>query len=311
MAYARLQNGRRYSAEAPEMVGDALSMISRLRKKINPQDILLVGFDFPIGLPYGYAQQCGITNFLEFLLKLEQNKWIDFYHPAEDPQQIDLCRPFYPLKPGNARQEHLLYGLKVSTMDDLRRQCELAHEGRRAACPLFWTLGGQQVGKAAISGWQSVIQPALEQDRSHVRIWPFDGDLFSLFQVGQTILAETYPAEFYGHLGITFTRTKADNVKPGKPQSGKRSQRCRQENSGVLLEWAHQTTVDLSSTLVTELIDGFSDKPDSEDRFDAVVGLFGMLNILSNKRSPGDPPGDIQKHIEGWILGQDTHFSPM
>jgi hypothetical protein len=48
----------------------------------------------------------------------------------------------------------------------LRRQCERATPTRRAACPLFWTLGSNQVGKAAISGWQEVIAPAQRHGQS-------------------------------------------------------------------------------------------------------------------------------------------------
>lgn len=304
MAGARLQNGGHYYAEAPEMVDNALSMIRGLREKLSPQDILLVGFDFPIGIPQAYAQRCGVDDFLSFLPELGAGEWSDFYRVAETKEQISLYRPFYPKKPGGTRQEHLIKSLNVSNMDDLRRKCELAHDGRRAACSLFWTLGGQQVGKAAICGWQSVIQPALQQDRSYVRIWPFDGDLFSLLQAGQTVLAETYPAEFYGHLGITFSRSNSDNSKPGKPQSGKRSQKSRQEKAPVLLEWSHQACVDLSPILVADITDGFSVKPDGEDRFDAAVGLFGMLNIVLGRRSPGGLPENVKCQIEGWILGQ-------
>lgn len=54
-------------------------------------------------------------------------------------------------------------GLSLKMFDELRRLCEMSvpawsvYPGRRAACPLFWTLGGQQVGKAAILGWREVL----------------------------------------------------------------------------------------------------------------------------------------------------------
>ena len=41
-----------------------------------------------------------------------------------------------------------------------------------------------------------------------------------------------------------------------------------------------------------------------EDRFDAVVGLFGMLNVVLGRRDPGDPTDETIRSIEGWILGQ-------
>jgi hypothetical protein len=83
-------------------------------------------------------------------------------------------------------------------MTALRRRCELAQPGRRAACSIFWTLGGQQVGKAAIAGWKEVLIPALDDTEIDLRLWPFDGSLSELVARGRVVVAETYPAEFYG-----------------------------------------------------------------------------------------------------------------
>lgn len=41
------------------------------------------------------------------------------------------------------------------------RKASASSAARRAACPLFWTLGGNQAGKAAIAGWRDILQPAL------------------------------------------------------------------------------------------------------------------------------------------------------
>ena len=78
---------------------------------------------------------------------------------------------------------------------------------KAACCALFWTLGGQQVGKAAISGWTQVLAPALRRlgDNPSISIWPFSGCLADLLQPGSTVLAETYPAEYYAHLGVAFS----------------------------------------------------------------------------------------------------------
>ena len=47
--------------------------------------------------------------------------------------------------------------------------------------------------------------------------------------------------------------------------------------------------------------DGFGLSLDGEDRFDAVVGLFGMLNVVLGRRSCAEPPG---LKVGGWIFGQ-------
>ena len=42
-----------------------------------------------------------------------------------------------------------------------------------------------------------------------------------------------------------------------------------------------------------------------EDRFDAVIGLFGMLNVLEKRRGSGTPRDDPAViAVEGWMLGQ-------
>jgi hypothetical protein len=96
-------------------------------------------------------------------------------------------------------------------MAELRRRCDLAHAGRRAASPLFWTLGAQQVGKAAIHGWKEVLVPGIGMRELDVWIWPYSGQLMNLLRPGRIIIAETYPAEVYTHLGISFSTRR-----PGK-----------------------------------------------------------------------------------------------
>lgn len=55
----------------------------------------------------------------------------------------------------------------------------MKNSGRNAACPLFWTLGANQVGKGAIIGWRDVLSPALHDDKG-VFLWLFDGFLDDL-----------------------------------------------------------------------------------------------------------------------------------
>jgi len=64
--------------------------------------------------------------------------------------------------------------------------------------------------------------------------------------------------------------------------------------------------VQLSAALAGDIRDGFGDSPDGEDRFDATVGLFGMLNVIFGHRLSGEPPDPVVRQIEGWILGLDT-----
>ncbi len=298
LARARLDDRERYLAYAPEPAGEPGDLLPWLRAQAGDECATLVGFDFPIGLPLAYAQQAGIKDFLAFLPYLGNHQWSQFYQPASSQTEIGIYRPFYPSKPGNARHQHLVDGLRLASIDDLRRRCELAHLFRRAACPLFWTLGAQQVGKAAISGWRDVIV-GRSGIPGYVTIWPFSGRLEELLRPGEVVVAETYPAEFYTHLGVGFSAHRRGE------KSGKRSQRDRAANAPRLLDWADHACVVVAPELEAALKDGFSASPDGEDRFDAVVGLFGMINVVLGNRLPGEPEDEAIRKVEGWILGQE------
>ena len=42
------------------------------------------------------------------------------------------------------------------------------------------------------------------------------------------------------------------------------------------------------------------------DAFDAVVGLFGMTEVVTRRRQSGEPSEDKIRKLEGWILGQSV-----
>jgi len=298
MARAHLVADGHYQAYPPEPVGEPGGLLPNLRAQAGEGNAVLVGFDFPIGLPLAYARRAGIENFLSTLPELGKSHWSQFYEPASSPSEINIVRPFYPARPGGCRQAHLIEHLGVETMNDLRRCCELAHKDRRAACPLFWTLGAQQVGKAAISGWRDVLvgQAGLFPG---VAIWPFSGRLADLLAKGGVVLAETYPGEFYNHLGVRFSRRRLGE------RSGKRAQLDRIANAATLLAWADQASVEIPPDLKAAMREGFGPSPNGEDPFDALVGLLGMLNVVLGLRPPGEPEDEKIRKIEGWILGQE------
>jgi hypothetical protein len=187
-------------------------------------------------------------------------------------------------------QQHLLQGLGIDTVEALRRQCEHRTPTRPAACPLFWTLGANQVGKAAISGWQEVILPAR---RRGARLWPFDGRLAELARSGVPVLAETYPAEAYRHVGVVFPK-----------HTSKRRQEDRRTTMANLLEWARRRAVTFSAELSTQVKDGFDARSDGEDKFDALIGLLGMIEVADGRRQEGPADRSNGAVWEGWILGQ-------
>lgn len=280
------------------MVGETESLVWDLTSQAGELGLVLLGFDFPIGLPQAYAARAGIDDFLTILPVLGSGQWVNFYQVAVQKGEINLLRPFYPHHPGGTRQKYLIDALGFSNIDELRRVCEIARPDRRAAAPLFWTMGAQQVGKAAISGWRQVLAPALKDTRLKIAIWPFFGKLVDICQPSRLVITETYPAEFYTHLEIKFPQRGS----AGK--SGKRVQASRAAQSTQLISWAENHQVSLSATLSEQIQDGFGHSRDGEDRFDALVGLFGMLNLVLGSQPIAEPPQDFIRRVEGWILGQ-------
>lgn len=300
MADARLTDGDRYRLAAPHQVADLAALQRDLQAPAPGVAPALFGFDFPLGLPLAYAERAGVESFPAFLERLRSAPWSDVLSVAADREEIALTRPFYPARAGpkgTVSRAQLVAGLGLARFNDLLRLCDLPREDRRAACALFWTLGGQQVGKAALAGWRDLLLPALAAPRPP-KLWPFEGSLADLLRPGACVIAETYPAEIYRHLGIAFSPSRAGR------KAGKRVQADRAANGPTMIARAKDLDVDLAPEMRALIEDGFGASPDGEDAFDATVGVLGMINIVRGQRPAYEPGDDRVRRIEGWILGQ-------
>ena len=256
----------------------------------------VLGFDFPIGVPKAYAQVAHIESFLDVLPELGTGRWKRFYDLASRPDEVSIDRPFYPFRPGGTLQAHLVKGIGVRSIDALLRRCDFGNEHRNKACALFWTLGGNQVGRAAISGWREVLVPAIRSLEGQLGVWPFHGELNSLINSRLCVIAETYPADACVQLGLPG---------PGRGWS-KRNREDRIAQGLKLIRWGNGKAVDLRGVKAV-VEDGFGSADVGEDQFDAVVGLLGMLAVILGVRSDGIPIDHSTRRIEGWILGQRSH----
>jgi hypothetical protein len=268
-------DGDRYVVAPPSVVTNPID--DAIRTGVST----LLGFDFPIGLLAAYCEKVGVTSFVELLPELGWGKWRDFFTPAATRDEISLYRPFYPRRPGGTSHQHLLDGLGFSSMEDLRRVCERAHGSRRAAQVIFWTLGGNQVGPAAIAGWREMLIPSHRE----LTIWPFAGTLDELVGEG-VVVCETYPAEFYGHLGLPVNKTEG----------------ARRSAAPGVLAAAQSLRVDLYPDLLREIERGFA----NDDAYDAFVGLLGMINVVVGNRPEAPRLDEEIQRVEGWILGQSA-----
>lgn len=204
------------------------------------------------------------------------------------PSEITLCRPFYPYAPGGTRREHLHLGLGLAA-PELRRRCEGTDAGT-----LFWTLGGKQVGRGALAGWQLLAAPGHREPG--IALWPFAGPLPRLLDGGgRIVVVETYPREYYQY------------IRPPGAQAPR---------------WSKRRRVD-RLTLVPACSDGRNHlgspgtryppprrrwllrRGEREDEFDFVIGLLAMIGVVTGAIPAGEPLDDAAiTTIEGWILGR-------
>lgn len=293
---ATLGNDGRYRVAPPRPVGDLDRLFADLAAVAPGGGPVLAGFDFPFGVPASYAKRTGIVDFPAALKRFGEGTWNSFYDVATTPREISPRRPFFPLRSGRKgefRRVQLAHGLGVESFDALLRRVDRPTGDRPAASVVFWTLGGKQVGKATITGWRDLVVPALAAAALDIALWPFDGAFTDCLDSAGIIVVEAYPAEYYRHLGLPL----------GKSGS-KRRQQSRRDCAPALTDWARTVGVPLSLTLRSQIVDGFGTAADGEDRFDAVVGTFGLLNVLLGARLPYDPVDPTIRRVEGWTLGQ-------
>ena len=290
--------GDGWHVEAVRPVGQGGDLLDRLGIDTTGGTTTLAGFDFPIGAPAAWGRLTGADSFLELLPQLGLGEWGHFYEVATRPEEISVRRPFYPHRPGGTSREQLWAGIGIRE-DEALRACERPYPGvpAGAAC-LFWTLGGNQVGKAALSGWE-LIAPVVREGRCAV--WPFMGDMPALLDAQAVVLCETYPATYYTWLGMP---------KPGDGWS-KRDRDDRRALAEHVLGAAASAPDGVGPGQTTwapevraAVLDGFVDAR-GEDQFDAVVGLLGMIIALGQGLATV-PSSDDVLSWEGWILGRPS-----
>ena len=292
IAVAR-RSGSEWLVAAPVPVRELSTLVDWLLAEAGDGGSAFLGVDFPIGLPAEYARSARISDFMTWLPRAGRGAWSEFFEPATLPSEISLHRPFYPLRnaaKGQILRDHLVRALGVAGFADIHRLCDRGQPNRAAAAALFWTLGGNQVGKAAISGWRDLLQPELRLTRRRIHVWPYEGALADLLARPGLTLAETYPGEIYAHLDLTIRERHKSKIKPTH----------RVDDADQLLGWAAANGVRLADSARQSIATGFR----SDHDFDATVGLFGMINILRGNRPEGAPDNPLIRTVEGWILGQ-------
>lgn len=274
---------------APEPVGDPASLLPRLRAEAAGGAVAL-GVDFPLGLPRAFAaRHLGAADFPAFLRGLAEHP--EFFTVCASLGQVSPAQPFYPARgqAGMTRAAHAK-ALGLADAAALNRACDLATDERPAGAPLFWTLGANQTGKAAISAWRDMLLPALAGADPPL-LWPFAGPLRALLRPGAVAIAETYPAEALRQIGLRLAGSK-------------RRQGDRAACAAGLLAAIAPRHARPTAALAGQIAAGFGTDAAGEDRFDCVLGLLSLLGVLGGLRPDSAPPDPAIQRWEGWVLGQ-------
>jgi hypothetical protein len=288
-----------WHVEAPEPVGETASLLHRLDAQAEGGRIAF-GIDCPLGLPRAHARLHSGRHghFRDFLTRLDDEP--DFLRVCHSLDEVHAGRPFYPQRGlrGMSRASHAA-ALGLPDASALSRHCDRATATRAAGAPVFWTLGANQSGKAAIAAWRDLVLPLLREAPERLHLWPFDGDVAAWGKTpamaGQVLLAETYPAEALDQIGL--------RLRNGALRGSKRRQGDRAALAGDLRMVLDRLRVRPSTRLTSELANGFGPDANGEDRFDSVLGLICILSVLTGQRPDHVPEDPWVRHWEGWVLG--------
>lgn len=280
------RQGRGWQASAPRMVGDPATLAAAL---IAEGGTAALGLDLPLGVPRGFAANRPEQGFPAFLAGLAQTP--DFFAVSPTLETVSAARPFYPARgiKGMTRAAHAA-ALGLPDASGLSRVCDRATAERPAGAPVFWTLGANQSGKAAISAWRDWLAPALAAG-APFRLWPFAGGLHDLLRPGELALAEVYPAESLRHLGL-------------KLAGSKRAEVPRRTLAPALRDAMAALRVTPDVVLAEMIQTGFGTDAAGEDRFDSLIGLLGLIGVIDGKRPDFIPEDPMIRAWEGWVLGQ-------
>ena len=280
------RQGALWQASAPRLVGDPAALAAGLIAERGPAAL---GLDLPLGVPRGFAESRQEADFPGFLAGLTQN--LDFFTVSPSLETVSPARPFYPVRgiKGMTRLAHAA-ALGLADASGLSRLCDRATAERPAGAPVFWTLGANQSGKAAISAWRDWLAPALAAG-APFKLWPFAGTLHELLRPRQLAIAEVYPAEALRHLGL-------------KLAGSKRAEAPRRALAPALRDAMAALNVTPDSALAEMIQVGFGSDAAGEDRFDSLIGLLGLIGVIDGRRPDFIPADPMIRAWEGWVLGQ-------
>ena len=275
-----------WAATAPRPVGDPAALTASLLADGAP---VAFGLDLPLGVPRAWAATRPEPDFPSFLRALRPDAAFFAVSPGLDT--VSSHRPFYPARgiAGMTRAAHAA-ALGFEGPHGLSRLCDRATAERPAGAPLFWTLGANQTGKAAIAAWRDWLAPSLAAG-APLDLHPFGGGLHALLRPGRAVLAEVYPAEGMRHIAVRLTGSKRDRA-------------ARRAALPPIRDAMARLRVTPDAALDATLADAFGADAAGEDRMDSLLGLLALIGVLDGHRPDFVPDDPWVRRWEGWVLGQ-------
>ncbi|MFL1464161.1 hypothetical protein ACI6QG_18260 [Roseococcus sp. DSY-14] len=276
------RDGAGWLAQDPAPVGDPAALAAALLAGAPA----VLGLDVPLGVPRGWAAGRPEPGFVEFLRGRAGDA--RFFAVAPGLDAVSPAAPFYPARGvrGMTRAAHAA-ALGLDGAAALSRWCDRATAERPAGAPVFWTLGANQSGKAAIACWRDWLAPALAAGAPYA-LWPFHGaGLRALLAPGQLVLAEVYPAQALRVLGLRLAGSKR-----------------RAADRRAFAPALRAAMAGLGVRGAPGLEAGFGEDAAGEDRLDSLLGLLNLVAVLDGHAWDGAPEDPMVRRWEGWVLGQ-------
>ena len=250
-----------------------------------------LGVDLPIGLPRAYAAALPERDFLHFLAATATRP--DFFQVCATLAEVGPGRPFYPAR-GDAGDDAggACRGARVSTARPRCRAPATAprRSGRRALrCSGRWERTSparrrsRRGRRCCCRRSRAARNPALAVRRRRIA---------ALLAPGAVALAETYPAEALRHLGMRLKgskRRQADRAAVASQLAGAMAA------LGVLPD----------PELQQAAADGFGGDAAGEDRFDCVLGVLCVLNVLGGQPAGHRAARSVDPPLGGLGAGPD------
>ena len=257
--------------------------VLKLAKHLSRDAPVLIGVDVVLGVSQGYWQRVlegyrleAPKTFVDWLRKLDP--FGEFFGTAVRPDQWRVDRPWFNVPKG--------VGGLTSFTSKVDGKMLRKIDDATGANPVFAVSGiPGTVGSGTREFWKELI-PQLSGG-GDLALWPFEGDLRSLFTRHAVVLCETYPA-------LAYAAALADDLPTPQISNSKTKRVWREDVCDRLMqvEWVRANRIELGDLGALR---------ENEDDFDAHLTAAAALRCLNDGIEIARPEW-IETEAEGSML---------